>query len=1174
MDTEVNPVDPHRVSVETHPNPEELWVGPFRLGARIGVGGMAAVWAAEHGEARVPAAIKVVHPDDTRVAMWSDSLRNEVRALARLDHPSIVPLLDHGEITDEIAARSGGRLFAHTPFFVMWRTNGGTLEEAPPLRDQRSLVSLLVRLLGGLAHAHARGVIHRDVKPSNVLLDRPPGAATDHALLSDFGIAHALRRGPRETGGPIHAGTPAYMAPEQIAGRDRDEGPATDLYSVGCLVHRLVNGVPPFSGVTAQICRAHMLDVPPPLVAAWPMPRAFAEWVATLLAKKPSQRFATAAHASAALLAIDADRNLLAPAPRTVATPVSRTATTDRATRVGAPRIESTSSEEEVLVAPRRPSLWPTPTALSDWRSLPLSPPGPKLVGAGLGLYGLRTVPLAGRDAERDRLWSRLRRARDEARTQITLVRGHAGYGKTRLAEWLAESAHELGVAVTLLATHGASGGPADGLAPMLVEHLRARDLERSALLAHIEAWLRDRGGAGSDHADAEDLAAIVEGSHGRFANPRDRHAALARLLRRIGKTSPLVLVLDDVVFGLDAVAFLESLAGSTVPMLVVATAREEDLVARPDVAERLGRLLRDEHTEEIVLGPLEPDEHARLVRDLLGLEAALADQVADRTSGSPLFAVQLVGDWVQRGIVVPGPRGFVLRAGAEAPIPDDIHEVWRARVAQVLSAARSPDGLTVLELAAVLGARVEINEWRAACAVEGISVPDEVLALAADRGLLRAGETRMDFVHGMLRESLERMAREAGRSMEHHRVCALVVEERGGDPERAAVHHLAARDGEAAIPLFLQAIRRHLDLGDLHAAHHALDRTHAAFTVAGLAADDPRALRATLARAEAFAVQGRLVEANRLIDDIGTEALAPQDAMQLAWMKGIVRQKRGETEEALACFVEGRACAERLDDRAAIARCLYGAAECEKLLGRLESARRHYESAGELFRVTEQRVAEARVLTGLSDLEGRLGASERALALASESRAILEQLGVRHSVAIVTNGMGDLLRKSSRLEEAETSYRDAIRVLDELGSADVAIVGINLGLVMLARDDLPTADAHLEAVESDLDRAGRTAYARLVRMLRLSCAAARADLSRVDAYLDEGERSLSTMVDPDVAWALERAARELLGIDPFRALRAARLSRAQWSALGDHDALARLDAIIDRATDDGKRPT
>lgn len=1154
----------------------ELRLGPFRLERRIGLGGMAAVWAAEHVSSGVQAAVKLIHPDGARAAMWGESLRNEVRALARLDHPAIVPVLDHGEISEETARASGGRLFAHTPYFVMVRTDAGTLEDAPLPADHAALVRLLVRLLDALSHAHARGVIHRDVKPSNVLLDRAAANASPEALLSDFGIAHALRA--REAGAPIHAGTPAYMAPEQIAGRMRDEGPATDLYALGCLVHRLTRGEPPFIGTSARICRAHLLDAPPPLALAWPAPRAFFEWVATLLAKRPGQRFSSAAHARAALVSIEGERDLVAPShpPRRITATAARAENSERPTLAGAseddvstraplPLVVSTPSSE---LAPRRPSLWPRSATIPDWRAVPVAPPRPKLLGAGLGLYGLRAIPLAGREAERDGLWSQLVRVHESGSTQLVLVRGAAGHGKTRLAEWLVESSVELGAAVALVATHGAQGGPADGLGPMLARHLRARGLERDALTTHLTVWLEERGGLGSDRADAEDLAAIVEGRHERFASPRDRHTALRRLLRRIGRGQPIVLVLDDLVFGLDALAFLESLAGATdpLPMLVVVTAREEDLESRPDVAQRIEALLRAQQGDELRLAPLDADAHARLVRELLGLEGALAQEVAERTSGSPLFAVQLVGDWVQRGIVVPGPRGFVLREGAEARIPDDIHGVWRARVAQVLGALDVPDAQTVLELAAALGSRVEINEWRAACAVEGLAPPDAILDAAADAGLLRVGGTSARFVHGMLRESLERLAHEAARLIEHHRICALVVEERGGDPERAAHHHLAAGDPASAVPLLFAAIRRHLDVGDLQAAHDASDRLERTLTSARLEDVAALTMRARLCRAEALAVQGRVDEASAILDPLVIGALSAEDAAALAWMRGIIRQKRGVTSEALREFQDGRARAEGIGDSAGIARCLYGAAECEKLLGRLDDARRHYEAAGALFHELGRRIAEARVLTGLSDLEGRVGRIARALELATSSRAILEELGVRHSVAIVVNGMGDLLRKSGRLEEAETSYRDAIAILDELGSADVTFVRINLGLVLLAQGELGRADAFLDAVERDFEATNRRAYGRLVRSLRLAGAAAARDLARVEAYLAESE-SQDLLIDPDIAWALERAGREL-SFHPPLAMRAMRVARAQWSALGDHEALARVDARIDASVE------
>jgi len=449
----------------------ELSLGPFRLERRIGAGGMAAVWGGEHVASGVSVAIKVIHPEGGRAALWADQLRNEVRALARLDHPAIVPVLDQGEIPDEVADASDGLLAARTPYFVMVRTNAGTLDDATAPASYGELVSLLARLLDALAHAHARGVIHRDVKPSNVLLHVGADGRTS-ALLSDFGIAHALRA--RDPGAPVHAGTPAYMAPEQIAGRMRDEGPATDLYALGCMIYGLTTGAPPFSGTTPQICRAHMLDVPPPLALAWPAPRAFFEWVATLLAKRPAHRFGTAAAARAALLGIDPGLAVIAPAVRAPGRRASASESTDRPTVAG-----SVEAAEAVPTAPfplglpgesiaraRRPSLWPRGELAVDWRSAAQPTLSRNVLGAGLGLYGLRTIPLAGRERERDQLWSRLVEVASRERPHVVLLRGSAGLGKTRLAEWMSETALELGAAVALTATHGAQMGPADGLGP------------------------------------------------------------------------------------------------------------------------------------------------------------------------------------------------------------------------------------------------------------------------------------------------------------------------------------------------------------------------------------------------------------------------------------------------------------------------------------------------------------------------------------------------------------------------------------------------------------------------------------------------------------------------------------------------------------------------------------
>jgi predicted ATPase len=105
--------------------------------------------------------------------------------------------------------------------------------------------------------------------------------------------------------------------------------------------------------------------------------------------------------------------------------------------------------------------------------------------------------------------------------------------------------------------------------------------------------------------------------------------------------------------------------------------------------------------------------EHRRLVEELLRLEPGLAARVAERTDGNPLFAVQLVGDWVERGVLVPTARGLALEAGEDGRIPDDIHGLWTTRVARVLE-RHGPDARRALELAAVLGNEVDAAEWRA----------------------------------------------------------------------------------------------------------------------------------------------------------------------------------------------------------------------------------------------------------------------------------------------------------------------------------------------------------------------------------------------------------------------------------------------------------------------------
>jgi serine/threonine protein kinase len=275
-------------------------LGAFRLVAPIAKGAMGQVFSAVHSvsDFAIPVAIKVITADRAQDERFWTYFRNEARAVAGLDHPGITFLYDYGHVSPEAAARSGGGLRAGSPWMAMEMCSGGTLSERcrAPL-PWREVKSTLLLLLDALAHAHARSLIHCDLKPANVLL--PAGAERKGPKLSDFGIAWALDDGPRQ-GTP---GTPHYMPPEQFERRWRDVGPWTDLYALGCLGWALATGRPPFAAeVGENLVLAHLTRQPPAFWPRTPVPAGFQEWLRRLLAKAPENRFDRASDAAWALV--------------------------------------------------------------------------------------------------------------------------------------------------------------------------------------------------------------------------------------------------------------------------------------------------------------------------------------------------------------------------------------------------------------------------------------------------------------------------------------------------------------------------------------------------------------------------------------------------------------------------------------------------------------------------------------------------------------------------------------------------------------------------------------------------------------------------------------------------------------------------------------------------------
>ncbi|MFW5967366.1 MAG: serine/threonine-protein kinase, partial [Persicimonas sp.] len=221
----------------------EKRLGPFEVHEVLGRGGMGVVYAGKHAEQGVPVAIKILTGVDPINSKLRRRLRHEVHAIARLNHPAIVKIFDYGEVDEPVSLLTSGEIATGAPYYVMERTEPGTLRKLGGRLDWPRIKAILLTLLDALAHAHAAGVIHRDIKPGNILLGRRGSRAVPK--LGDFGISFAVEMSSSRS----HCiGTPRYMAPEQINESWRLHGPWSDLYSLGCVAFELVCGDQLFEG--------------------------------------------------------------------------------------------------------------------------------------------------------------------------------------------------------------------------------------------------------------------------------------------------------------------------------------------------------------------------------------------------------------------------------------------------------------------------------------------------------------------------------------------------------------------------------------------------------------------------------------------------------------------------------------------------------------------------------------------------------------------------------------------------------------------------------------------------------------------------------------------------------------------------------------------------------------
>jgi predicted Ser/Thr protein kinase len=263
----------------------ELIAGRYELEELVGSGGMSSVYCARDRLLERKVALKILHEQFTSDDNYVERFRREARSVAQLAHPNIVTVIDRGE--------QDGR-----QFIVFEYVDGENLKDLVdregPL-DVPDAIELTLQVARGLAFAHEQGLVHRDVKPQNVLLD-----GDGRAKVTDFGIAHAVDVDGMTITGTI-MGTSNYIAPEQARGQPVDE--QTDIYSLGCVLYELLTGEVPFEGDTfVAVAMKHVNDPVPSVRETRPDVPPRLDWaIQRAMAKDHSERFGSMAELAAEL---------------------------------------------------------------------------------------------------------------------------------------------------------------------------------------------------------------------------------------------------------------------------------------------------------------------------------------------------------------------------------------------------------------------------------------------------------------------------------------------------------------------------------------------------------------------------------------------------------------------------------------------------------------------------------------------------------------------------------------------------------------------------------------------------------------------------------------------------------------------------------------------------------
>ncbi len=778
--------------------PGERIDGRYRLRERLGGGGVGVVFRAEdEGDGGQDVALKFLRPELVAEERQLHRFLREFRAVSRLDHPGCVQVFAEG-------VDAGRR------FFVMEYAGGGdlhALQKAPT----EVLVPVLVRIAAALQYIHGARIVHRDLKPGNVLLTAgdPPAPK-----LADFGLAKLVEAGSTITESGVLMGTPAYMAPEQVTGDPVD--PRTDLYALGCLIHFLFAGLPPFvsEGGAFPLMHAHLETPPPRLrVRAPDAPPALEDLTARLLAKDPALRPQRTGEVVDALRALLDDLG-------------------------GATQADSI------------PSSAPT------------------------GRTFLYRPPFLGRDEERGQVsaWIDEAFVGERGAPEVVLLQGPAGVGKTRLLDAVRGDLARRGVVLLAASARGQGGepfAPFPSLERAAARHTEDTDsypepaiTEQPTLRKPFEALVRARAPAPRTAASP----AAADPAQAR----RARAQTLAEQLVTLDEQTPVAALIEDLHdagpgaldYLADLLAALRDTPGR--PPVLLLTSRPGAVVDALRGWARTGR----SRVATLELQPLGDEAVAAMVRIQLGAPDddsldTLIDLITRESEGNPLFVQAYLEALVDEGVLDRDhDRWVVSQDGRPSQsMPRTIDHILRERLASL-----GEDARRLLEVAAVVGTRFDFDLLRAVTG-QPVGALLDALDEALRDGVVRSvrGPRHRDvyaFDHGKLAEVLYDDLSPSRRRAYHHATAEALVA-RGGEPVALiAYHHARGEDARAALAALREAGREALAAHDHVQAEAHLREALARVDQAAAADRDALHGELTAMLADALRGQGRHADA------------------------------------------------------------------------------------------------------------------------------------------------------------------------------------------------------------------------------------------------------------------------------------------------------------------------